>query len=81
MGGFFTTKLTCLGCKTTIDTGAVCKSCEPKKRSLFVERMIELNEYEKKFADLWVQCQRCHESLHESVICHKYSLVFANLPA
>ena len=37
-----------------------------------MERMLEMNEYEKKYADLWVQCQRCHESLHEAVICHKY---------
>ena len=71
MGGFFTSKLSCLGCKTTIEKGAICENCIDKKRTLFVERMVELNEYEKKYSDLWVQCQRCHESLHENLICHK----------
>lgn len=71
LGNFFQAKLTCLGCRTGIERGAVCKNCEHKKRSLYVERLLELNSYERTYADLWVQCQRCHESMHEPIICHK----------
>jgi len=75
MGGFFTAKPTCLNCRTAVDKGAICPNCQDKKRAIFVERMLELNEYERKYADLWVACQRCHESLHEAFNCHKYFII------
>ena len=30
---------------------------------------MEHNWYERLYADLWVQCQRCQTSFHQEVIC------------
>lgn len=32
-----------------------------------------LNALEERFSRLWTQCQRCQGSLHEDVICTRYS--------
>jgi len=69
--GYLTAKLTCLGCRTPIDKGAVCKNCEPKKRTLYVERLLELNNCERDYSDIWVGCLKCCELMHEPVSCHK----------
>jgi len=33
---------------------------------------------EENFSKLWVQCQRCQDSLHQDVICSKYVFVFSS---
>lgn len=78
MAKFIVTKLTCLNCKTVINSGAVCKNCKHKAREIFLERRLEVNYYERLysgnqylniFIDLWTQCQRCQGSLIQDVIC------------
>ena len=57
---------TCLGCKNLL-RGAqeiVCDNCEGRMKQIYIERKQELKLFEKKYCDLWVQCQRCQGSLH-----------------
>jgi hypothetical protein len=49
MAKFIVTKLTCLNCKTAINSGAVCKNCKHKTRELFLERKLEVNYYERLY--------------------------------
>ncbi|CDW90396.1 dna polymerase delta catalytic subunit-like [Stylonychia lemnae] len=72
LGKFAVVKKQCLGCKNVMgnnDDDCVCKNCQPKKKQIYIERKQELNLYEKTYADLWVQCQRCQGSLHEDILC------------
>ena len=50
MAKFIVTKLTCLNCKTMINSGAVCKNCKHKARELFLERRLEVNYYERLYS-------------------------------
>ena len=47
----------------------VCKYCQPRVKEIYIERQIEFSRYERDYADLWVQCQRCQGSLHQDVLC------------
>lgn len=81
MSKFLVTRLTCMNCKTVINSGVVCKNCKHKLREIYLERRLENNYYERiyngKFnlviclinLDLWTQCQRCQGSLIQDVIC------------
>ncbi len=71
LGKFFSAKVICLNCKTVIKEGALCPNCLSKRKGIFIERQIEFNNFCKRFHDLWVQCQRCQNSLHENIICSK----------
>jgi len=70
-------KLTCLGCKATLDagnraaggSGAVCKHCRPREGSIYRELVEGAAVLERCYADLWTQCQRCQGSLHQDVLC------------
>lgn len=69
---FAVVKETCMGCKCVLDKNhpdAVCDNCQVKKKGIFIERQIEMNHAEKVYADLWVQCQRCQQSLHQEILC------------
>jgi len=68
---FAVVKKTCLGCKNVLPSQdmALCSNCEGKKKRIYIERKQELNMYEKNYADLWVQCQRCQGSLHQDILC------------
>ena len=69
---FVTVKQSCLHCKGAINQGALCKTCSPKIKEIFVERQLEVNYYERLYSDLWNQCQRCQGSFHQEVICDNY---------
>ena len=60
-GKFAVVKKTCLGCKNVLakDTDVLCERCQTKKKAIYIERKQEMSIYEKNYADLWVQCQRC----------------------
>ncbi len=79
MGGFANfvkVKQQCFGCPTAVSKGeALCPNCKPKERQIYIERQIELNRTQKIYSDLWVQCQRCQESLHNDVICQNRDCV------
>ena len=61
LGKFAVVKKTCLGCKNVLAnaTEVLCERCQAKKKMIYIERKQEMNVYEKNYADLWVQCQRC----------------------
>ncbi len=63
----------CLGCKVSLATSrkdqGICDGCEPRRQMLVLKNQEVANQYEKKFASLWSQCQRCTGSLHQTVIC------------
>jgi len=69
IGQFTFVKNSCLSCKSVIEQGALCQACQPKMRQIYIERKQEMNMYEKNYADLWVQCQRCQGSLHQDILC------------
>ena len=69
MGKFAIVKNTCLGCKVTLPEGAVCANCENKRVSIYTQKLIEINELQESFSELWTQCQRCQGSLHHDVLC------------
>ena len=62
---------TCLGCKNKLtgNQDVVCTNCESKMKQIYIERKQELKLFEKKYCDLWVQCQRCQGSLHQDILC------------
>lgn len=47
MSKFLTTRLTCMSCKTVINSGVVCKNCTHKLREIYVEKRLEVNYYER----------------------------------
>lgn len=59
----------CLGCKTQIKTGMLCNNCEHKAGDLFIEKILQMNNYEKNFSELWTECQRCQGSVCQEVLC------------
>jgi len=71
LGKFAVVKKTCLGCKNVLanDAEVLCERCQTKKKQIYIERKQEMSVYEKNYADLWVQCQRCQGSLHEDILC------------
>ena len=71
LGKFAVVKKTCLGCKNVLanDAEVLCDRCQQKKKMIYIERKQEMSVYEKNYADLWVQCQRCQGSLHEDILC------------
>ena len=71
LGKFFASKRLCLGCRAQIKKGAICKNCGDKRRRIFIERKIEANNLQKRFADLWIQCQKCQGNNYEDIICEK----------
>ena len=52
---------TCLGCKNLLKPSQeiVCDNCSGRVKDIYIERKQELSNCEKKYCDLWVQCQRC----------------------
>ena len=73
LAAFTKKRASCIGCKTVLDkdTDAVCKHCKPREAEIYQNEVAQLNALEDKFAQLWTQCQRCQDSLHEDVICTK----------
>ena len=61
LGKFIGVKESCMNpkCKNLLDKGwtePVCKTCMPKKKQVYIERNLELQNAEKVYSDLWVQC-------------------------
>lgn len=60
---------TCLGCKTQIKSGMLCSNCEHKAGDLYIEKILQMNNYERNFSELWTECQRCQGSVCQEVLC------------
>jgi len=58
---FAVVKKSCLGCKNLLPNqdDNLCVRCLPQIKSIYIERKNEQLILEKKYADLWVMCQRC----------------------
>uniref|UniRef100_A0A8D8LYS8 DNA-directed DNA polymerase n=1 Tax=Cacopsylla melanoneura TaxID=428564 RepID=A0A8D8LYS8_9HEMI len=70
---FVQKKQTCIGCKVvlhdTSESNALCKFCLAKEKQFYEAENDKYQQLEKKFCQLWTQCQSCQGSLHEQVIC------------
>ena len=72
LGRFAVVKESCMSCKNVLPPkwkDVICQNCLPKKKEIFIERNLELIQAEKLYSDLWVQCQRCQQSLHQDILC------------
>jgi len=61
--------LSCLGCKSAIQSGALCKYCAPREAEIYQRLLGRSVELEKAFASLWTECQRCMGSVCQEVLC------------
>lgn len=66
---FAKVRLSCLGCKATIKTGALCKHCKPREAEIFLKCLMDVRNHEKDFSALWTECQRCMGDLCNDVLC------------
>jgi DNA polymerase delta subunit 1 len=73
--GFATVQQRCLikGCNVPLQPGetTVCRSCRARglEPVAYRQRLEVVNALEKRFSQLWTQCQRCQGSLHNDVLC------------
>ena len=65
----------CVGCKAVLkrEGSAVCDNCKGKAGDIYQKEIATLYSLEEKFNRLWTQCQRCQGSLHEEVLCTRYT--------
>jgi DNA polymerase delta subunit 1 len=61
----------CLGCKSSLPDGeaALCHNCKSKEVEVYFGKMQATVEFERLFARLWTQCQRCQGDMHKDVLC------------
>lgn len=59
----------CLGCKASIDSGAVCFHCSSREGEILQWQLQQMQLYERTFHRLWSNCQSCQGSMHQEVIC------------
>ena len=52
---------------------AVCRYCKNHESEIYQKEMAHFSALERKFSQLWTQCQRCQGSLHEDVLCTRCS--------
>ncbi|KAI0557880.1 DNA-directed DNA polymerase [Gracilaria domingensis] len=62
-------KLSCLGCRSPINEGAICKYYVPKEAEIYSKHMKGVVELEKVYASLWTECQRCMGEICHDVVC------------
>ncbi|KAI0559908.1 DNA-directed DNA polymerase [Gracilaria domingensis] len=62
-------KLSCLGCRSPINEGAICKYCVPKEAEIYSKHLKGVAELEKVYASLWTECQRCMGEICHDVLC------------
>lgn len=66
---FAKVRLRCLGCKSAIDEGALCKYCKPKAAQHYTKNLDIVTKLEKVYSSLWTECQRCMGDLCHDVLC------------
>jgi DNA polymerase delta subunit 1 len=68
----FTVKLaTCLKCRVRLSDqkAHLCAKCKEDEATIYQDFVEKLRDTEKKFTELWTQCQTCQGSMHQQVIC------------
>lgn len=66
---FAKVRLSCLGCKSAITEGAVCKYCVSKEADIYTKNLDTVTKLEKVYASLWTECQRCMGEVCHDVLC------------
>ncbi|GJQ12626.1 hypothetical protein GpartN1_g4417.t1 [Galdieria partita] len=70
---FTKVSVTCLGCRTPISETEskqpLCKYCKANEASIYEKILCNVREYERQYAMLWTQCQRCMGSICQDVLC------------
>eukprot|EP00871_Galdieria_phlegrea_P003137 jgi/Galph1/3824/GphlegSOOS_G2464.1 len=71
---FTKVSVTCLVCRTPIpdtNNGAppLCKHCIQNEGSVYQKILYSVREYERQYAMLWTQCQRCMGSICQDILC------------
>lgn len=58
LGKFVKVSKKCMGCGAVLkdNSGSVCVKCIPKLPTIYMQRLIDVNNNEKLFNDYWVQC-------------------------
>jgi len=72
MGMFAVKKATCMACKSVLpenDGPPICRNCEPKFSSIYMEKMEDLRMAEHRFSRLWTECQNCVEDMSNEINC------------
>ena len=62
----------CLACRTPIpdeDSRTVCDYCKDHEVEIYQKAVLKVSHLERKFAQLWTQCQSCQGSMHQDVLC------------
>lgn len=59
MAKYTVVKEICMACRKVLNPAVdrgdlVCRECQPKKQQIYIERRLEMNIEEKRYADLWV---------------------------
>jgi DNA polymerase delta subunit 1 len=66
---FAKVSLSCLGCKSKITSGAVCKFCIDKEAEIYAKHLDITCNLEQNYSALWTECQRCMGDLCQDVLC------------
>ncbi|KAL0449857.1 UNVERIFIED_CONTAM: DNA polymerase delta catalytic subunit [Sesamum latifolium] len=71
-------QLTCIGCKALISNSdhTLCSHCKGREAELYCKSVANVAELEELFGRLWTQCQECQGSLHQDVLCTRFSVAF-----
>lgn len=62
-------RLSCLGCKSPISSGALCKYCLPNEAQIYLKNLHIVTDLERNYASLWTECQRCMGDICHDVLC------------
>ncbi|KAK6150772.1 hypothetical protein DH2020_015704 [Rehmannia glutinosa] len=76
-------QLTCIGCKALISNSdhTLCSHCKGREAELYCKSVANVADLEELFGKLWTQCQECQGSLHQDVLCTRFSVVLSLLIA
>lgn len=66
---FTKVRLSCLGCKAPITSGALCKYCLPKEAEIYLRNLGTVKGLEHNYSSLWTECQRCMGDVCHDVLC------------
>ncbi|MES1923429.1 DNA polymerase delta catalytic subunit, partial [Bonamia ostreae] len=68
---FFSKSKKCRGCRNVLakDEKAICRYCQPNIDKILLKETKNLRSRERRFSELWVQCQRCQDTVAQEILC------------
>lgn len=70
---FAVKKFKCMSCKTSSDkmdsNSPLCSNCKGKEGEIYLKTLVEVNNQQQVYNQLWTECQHCQGSFHQDVIC------------